>query len=72
MKLMRTILQAANESQTEILSVNLNCTSCRFSFYYTLIVRLTLFNEKISNLHIKKAINQSDFLELVENYHIIL
>ena len=65
-----TILQAANESQTEILSINLNVPAIDSLSLYS-ESKINLFNEKISNLHITKAINQSDFLELVENYQTI-
>ena len=57
MKLMRLYTQAANESQTEILSVNLNVPAIDSLSIYP-DSKINLINEKISNLHIKKAINQ--------------
>ena len=53
-----TVLQAANESQTEILSVNLNLPAIDSLSLYS-DSKITLFNEKVSDLHIKKAINQT-------------
>ena len=64
------ISQAAQESQTEILSVNLNIPAIDSLSAYP-DSKINLINEKVSNLHIKKAINQSDFLDLIENYQII-
>ena len=45
-----TILQAANESQTQILSVNLNIPAVDCLSIYS-NSKINLFNERISNLH---------------------
>ena len=65
-----TILEAAKESQTEILSINLNVPAVDSISLYSKS-EIKLINEKISELHIKKAINQSDFLEKIDNYNVI-
>ncbi len=65
-----TILYAAQESQTEILSINLNVPAVdSLSLYFDSMINLN--NEKINDLHIKKAINQSDFFNLIDNYQVI-
>ena len=64
------ILEASKESQTEILSINLNVPAVDSISLY-LKSEIKLINEKISELHIKKAINQSDFLEKIDNYNVI-
>ena len=64
------ITKAAHESQTEISSVNLNVPAIDSLSVYS-NSKIDLLNEKISDLHIKKVINQSDFLDLIENYEII-
>ena len=66
-----TILSAAKESQTEILSVNLNIPAIDSLSLYS-DSKINIHKEKISDLHIKKIINQSDFLESKENYTVIL
>jgi len=66
----KTISEAAKESQTDIKSVNLNLP---------VIESLSIFSESkinvsgkmISDLHLKKAVNQSDILETIENYDVI-
>ena len=64
------LIRSAKDSQTEILSINLNVPAVdSISLYSSSNIKLS--NEKISELHIKKAINQSDFLDVVENYKII-
>ena len=55
------IVQAAHESETEISSINLNVPAIDSLSVYS-DSKINFVNEKISNLHIKKAINQSDFL----------
>ena len=64
------ILEASKESQTEILSINLNVPAVDSISLYSKS-EIKLINEKISELHIKKAINQSDFLEKIDNYNVI-
>ena len=61
-----TILEAAKESQTEILSINLNVPAVDSISLYSKS-EIKLINEKISELHIKKVINQSDFLDTINN-----
>ncbi len=64
------LIRSAKDSQTEILSINLNVPAVdSISLYSSSNIKLS--NEKISELHIKKAINQSDFLDVIENYKII-
>ena len=59
---------AANESQTEIKSVNLNIPiSESYSQYYN--SEIDIDNQLINELHLKKAINQSDYFEeLVDKF----
>ena len=64
------ILQAAKESQTEIASIYLNVPMIDSLSSYS-SSSTTLSKEKISDLHIKKAINQSDLLEPINNYKTI-
>ena len=64
------ILQAAKESQTEIASIYLNVPMINSLSSYS-SSSTTLSKEKISDLHIKKTINQSDLLEPINNYKII-
>ncbi len=64
------ILQAAEESQTKILSINLNIPAVdSFSKYFESSININ--NEKVSDLHIKKAINKSNFLEESLNSSIV-
>ena len=65
-----TILEAAKESQTEILSINLNVPAVDSISLYSKS-EIKLINEKISELHIKKIINQSDYLDTIDNYNVI-
>ena len=63
--------QAAKESQTEIKSINLNIPlSGSSSFFYN--SEINLDNELINELHIKKAINNSDFFENSLNHEILM
>ena len=64
------INEAATESETQILSVNLNIPVIDSLSDYVQS-KVDLPNEKISELHIKKAINQSNLLEDIKNYIII-
>ena len=53
---------AAKESQTEIKSININIPiSGSFSYYYN--SEINIENEIINELHLKKAINQSEFFD---------
>ena len=65
------IEKAAKESQTDIKSVflNLPLISASSDFYSSEIL---LNNEKIDELHLKKALNESIFFEEIENKEIIL
>ena len=65
-----TIDLAEKQSQTKIKSISLNIPAVDSSSVY-LSSSVEIKSEKISDLHIKKAINQSNFLELVDNYSII-
>lgn len=65
------IEQAAKESQTEIKSINLNIPlSGSSSFFYN--SEINLDNELINELHIKKAINNSNFFENSLNQEILM
>ena len=62
---------AAKESQTEIKSVNLNIPLIdSFSFFYN--SQINVQGELINELHLKKAINQSDFFEEPLNKYILM
>ncbi|MDC0194634.1 cell division protein FtsA [Alphaproteobacteria bacterium] len=65
------INKAAKESQTDIKSVflNLPLISASSEFYSS---EIFLNNEKIDELHLKKALNESIFFEEVENKEIIM
>ena len=65
-----TIEKAAKESQTKILSINLNIPVVDSLSKYSQSA-IDIDNEKISELHVKKAINNSDFLDLIDGYDII-
>ena len=65
-----TISEAAKESQTDIKSVNLNLSAVESSSIFS-ESKINISGKMISDLHLKKAINQSDILETVENYDII-
>ena len=65
-----TIKEAANESQTDIKSVNLNLPAVEsLSLFSDSEIKIS--GEMISDLHLKTAINQSDILEPIENFDII-
>ena len=66
----KTISEAAKESQTDIKSVNLNLPAIESSSIFS-ESEINVSGKMISDLHLKKAVNQSDILETVENYDII-
>jgi len=62
---------AAKESQTDIKSINLNVPiSESNSLYYN--SQINIANELISDLHLKKSINQSEFFNQSENLQTIM
>ena len=62
---------AAKESQTEIKSINLNIPiSDSDSEYYA--SEINIENKLINELHLKKAINQSEFFDEVIDKHILM
>ncbi len=62
---------AAKESQTEIKSINLNIPLIdSSSFFYN--SQINVQGELINELHLKKAINQSDFFEEPLNKYILM
>lgn len=64
------ITTAERESHTEILSIYLNIPAVdSISHFSKGVVKLN--NEEISNLHIKKAINESDFLKNIPDFNTI-
>ena len=61
---------AAKESHTDIHSVRLNLPMVdSFSSYSN--NEISILNEKISELHLKKTINKSDLFEPIDNYRVI-
>ena len=66
----KTISEAAKESQTDIKSVNLNLPAIESSSIFS-DSEINVSGKMISDLHLKKAINQSDILETIENYDVI-
>ena len=66
----KTISDAAKESQTDIKSVNLNLPAIESSSIFS-ESEINVSGKMISDLHLKKAVNQSDILETIENYEII-
>ena len=66
----KTINDAARESQTDIKSINLNLPAID-SLSIPSNTEIKISGEKINDLHIKKAINQSNILEPIENFEII-
>ena len=66
----KTINEAAKESQTDIKSVNLNLPAIESSSIFS-ESEISVSGKMISDLHLKKAVNQSDILETIENYEII-
>ena len=66
----KIIKEAEKESQTQIKSVNLNLPAVdSLSIYNSSEIQIS--GEMISDLHLKKAINQSDIFDTIENYDII-
>ena len=66
----KTISEAAKESQTDIKSVNLSLPAIESSSIFS-ESQINVSGKMISDLHLKKAVNQSDILETIENYEII-
>ena len=66
----KIISEAAKESQTDIKSVNLNLPAIESSSIFS-ESEINVSGNMISDLHLKKAVNQSDILETIENYEII-
>ena len=66
----KTISEAAKESQTDIKSVNLNLPVIESSSIFS-ESEINVSGNMISDLHLKKAVNQSDILETIENYDVI-
>jgi len=66
----KTISEAAKESQTDIKSVNLNLPAIESSSIFS-ESEINVSGKMISDLHLKKAVNQSDILETIENYDVI-
>ena len=64
------IKQTSKESQTDIKSVNLNIPAVESSSRYS-ESEVEISGKMISDLHLKKGLNQSDILENVENYDVI-
>ena len=69
-EIQKTISEAAKESQTDIKSINLNLPAIESSSIFT-ESEINVSGKMISDLHLKKAINQSDILEAIENYDVI-
>ena len=66
----KTINEAAKESQTDIKSVNLNLPATESSSIFS-ESEINVSGKMISDLHLKKAVNQSDFFDTIENYDVI-
>ena len=66
----KTISEAAKESQTDIKSVNLNLPAIESSSIFS-ESEINVSGKMISDLHLKKAVNQSDILETIDNYDVI-
>ena len=69
-EIQKTISEAAKESQTDIKSVNLNLPAIESSSIFS-ESEINVSGKMISDLHLKKAVNQSDILETIENYDVI-
>ena len=69
-EIQNTISEAAKESQTDIKSVNLNLPAIESSSIFS-ESEISVSGKMISDLHLKKAVNQSDILETIENYDVI-
>ena len=67
----QVITLAAKDSQTEIKSINLNIPiTDSMSFFYN--SKIEIENELTMELHLKKAINQSEFFDNLINYEILM
>ena len=66
----KIIKEASNESQTDIKSVNLNVSAVESASIFS-DSEINISGKMISDLHLKKIVNQSDILETVENYDVI-
>ena len=64
------ISQAAKESQTEIVSVRLNVSIVNSLTSY-INSEISISNEKISDLHLKKSVNESEILDSIDKYKVI-
>ncbi|PPR47241.1 MAG: Cell division protein FtsA [Alphaproteobacteria bacterium MarineAlpha5_Bin9] len=64
------LIQSEKESQTKIASVRLNVSIVN-SLNKFISNQIFISNEKISDLHLKKFINNSDILEPIEDYEVI-
>ena len=70
-EVIEVIENSAKISQTEIKSINLNIPlSGSLSKYYG--SKISIDNELINELHLKKALNQSEFFENIFNYEILM
>ena len=69
-EIFKAINDAAKESQTKIKSVNLNLPAIESSSMFS-ESEINVSGKMISDLHLKKAVNQSDILETIENYDVI-
>ena len=70
-EILEVIQKSAKESQTEIKSINLNIPlSSSISYYYE--SNINIENEPINDLHLKKALNQSNFFDNILNYEILM
>ena len=64
------ISEVAKSSETEIKSINLNIPAIEsYSLYSESEVKID--GEMVNDLHIKKAINESNILEPIDNYEVI-
>ena len=64
------ISEVAKSSETEIKSINLNIPAVEsYSLYSESEVKID--GEMVNDLHIKKAINESNILEPIDNYEVI-
>ena len=69
-EIQRIINESAKESQTNIKSINLNLPAVE-SFSIFSESEINISGKMISDLHLKKAVNQSDILETIENHDVI-
>ena len=64
------ISQVSMESQTEIVSVRLNVPVINsLTSYFN--SEISVSNEKISDLHLKKSVNESEILDPIDKYRVI-